>query len=513
MSSGAERIRSRIEIALGLRANPTVFFTAAGLIAVFVVVGAVFPRDADALFGAVQAFVTNTLGWLFHLSVTLFLVFAVWLALSRHGKVRLGNDDERPAYNRASWLAMMFSAGMGIGVLFWSVAEPLTHYQKPPVGEGLTPAAATLAMNLTLLHWGFHGWGIYAVAGLALAYFAYRRGLPLTMRSAFRPLLGRHTDGPAGHAIDVFAVLGTMFGVATSLGLGAQQTNAALGRLAGLADATSTQLLIIAGITALATVSVVSGVDRGIRRLSELTMILAALLFIYLLVTGPTAQTVTAAAASFGQYVAALAQRLLWSSMGGDARWQSDWTVFYWGWWISWSPFVGMFVARISRGRTVREFLLGVLLVPSTVCCVWFAVFGSMALQMVQGGDDALARAVLDAYATSIFVFFDRFPLPTLLSVVGAALVVVFFVTSSDSASLVIDYITSGGDQDPPVRQRVFWAVSEGGVASVLLVTGGLGPMRAFQIITGLPLCLILLAMCVSIVRALRSEPVPPAAA
>lgn len=470
------------------------------------VAGSVFPERADTLFGSIQAFVTTSLGWLFHLAVTLFLGFSIWIAVSRHGKVRLGADDERPAYSRASWLAMMFSAGMGIGVLFWSVAEPLTHYQKPPVGLGMTPAAATLAMDITLLHWGFHGWGIYAVAGLAMAYFAYRRGQPLTLRSAFRPLLGPYTDGVAGHAIDVFAVLGTMFGVATSLGMGAQQTNAALTRLAGLADSTFTQLLIIACITVVATASVISGLDRGVRRLSELTMILAALLFVYLLVAGPTAHTVAATAASLGHYVAALAGRLFWSSLGGDQKWQGDWTVFYWGWWISWSPFVGMFVARISRGRTIREFVLGVLLVPSTVCCVWFAAFGAMALKMVDGGDQALARAVLDAYATSIFVFFDRFPLPTMLAVVGSILVVVFFVTSSDSASLVIDYITSGGDQDPPVRQRIFWAVSEGAVASVLLVTGGLGPMRAFQIITGLPLCLILLAMCVSIVKALSSE-------
>ncbi len=506
MGTGGRGIPSRLESALGLRTNPVVFGAAAGLIAVFVVVGSVLPEASGALFGAIQAYITTTLGWAFHASVTLFLWFAAWLALSRHGKVRLGADDERPAYSYASWLAMMFSAGMGIGVLFWSVAEPLTHYQKPPMGEGMTAAAATLSMDITLLHWGLHGWGIYVVVGAALAYFAYRKGLPLTLRSAFQPLLGRHTDGPVGHTIDVFAVLGTMFGVSTSLGLGAQQVNAGLTRLLGMAEATTTQLVIIAFVTLLATGSVVSGVDRGIRRLSELTMILAVLLFVYLFVTGSPGQATVDAASSVGHYVGTLALQGFWSSMGGDVKWQGDWTVFYWGWWISWSPFVGMFVARISRGRTLREFVLGVVLVPSAACCIWFAVFGAMALRMVDGGDQVLASAVIDAYATSIFVFLDRFPLPTMLSVLASALVVAFFVTSSDSASLVIDYITSGGEQEAPVRQRVFWAVCEGAVAAVLLVTGGLGPMRAFQIITGLPLCLTLLVMCVSIVKALYSE-------
>ena len=438
--------------------------------------------------------------------MTLFLFFCVGLALSPWGKIRLGADDERPCYNVLTWFAMLFSAGMGIGVLFWSVAEPVTHYLKPPVGVGSTPAAAAQAMEITLLHWGLHGWAVYVIVGLALAYFSFRKGLPLTLRSALSPLLGRRTEGPLGHAIDIFAVLGTMFGVATTLGMGAQQVNAGLQHLLGVGTSTSVQLILIAVITAFATASVVSGLDRGIRRLSELNVGLAVLLLLYVLIAGPTVAALQSVAVGTGSYLLVLAKQGFWSGLGGDLDWQSNWTLFYWGWWIAWSPFVGMFVARVSRGRTIREFVLGVLGVPTAVTCVWFAVFGGVALQRVQSGYAALGSAVQDNFAIAIYVFFDTLPLSGVLSVVASLVIVTFFVTSSDSASLVIDYLSAGGEEDAPTRQRVFWATTEGVVAAVLLVAGGLAPMRSFQIATGLPLCIILLLMCYALVRSLLRE-------
>jgi choline/glycine/proline betaine transport protein len=426
--------------------------------------------------------------------------------VSRYGSVRLGRDDERPKYSYLTWFSMLFSAGMGIGVLFWSVAEPITHFTDPPIGTARTAEAATLAMDITLLHWGLHGWCLYVVVGLGLAYAAYRRGQPLTFRSALYPVFGERIRGAVGHAIDIFAVLGTMFGVATSLGLGAQQINAGLHYLLGVDVSIPMQLLLIAGITAMATASVVSGLDRGIRWLSRLAIWLALPLLFYILVAGPTDVALRSIIEYSGHYLLTIGRQGFWSSLGGSTKWQGDWTLFYWGWWIAWSPFVGMFVARISRGRTIREFVLGVLLLPTAVTCVWFCVFGGIGLDRVTAGDDVLASAVRDNFPVAIFVFFNSFPLTTLLSIVGVVIIVVFFVTSSDSASLVIDYIAAGGDPDPPKRQRIFWATTEGVVAGVLLVGGGLAPMRAFQLITGLPLAVILLLICYALVRSLRAE-------
>jgi choline/glycine/proline betaine transport protein len=335
---------------------------------------------------------------------------------------------------------------------------------------------------------------------------AYRHGQPLTFRSALYPVFGERIRGPVGHAIDIFAVLGTMFGVATSLGLGAQQMNAGLNYLVGVEVSVPHQLVLIALITAVATASVVSGLDRGIRWLSRVAVWLALPLLVYVVATGPTGVALRAAVDYTGHYLVSIGRQGFWSSLGGSTPWQADWTLFYWGWWIAWSPFVGMFVARISRGRTIREFVLGVLLVPTAVTCVWFGVFGGIGLDRVIGGDEGLATAVRDNFPVAIFVFFEAFPLPGLLSVVGVAIIVVFFVTSSDSASLVIDYIAAGGDPDPPKRQRIFWATLEGVVAAVLLVGGGLAPMRAFQLITGLPLAVVLWLICYAVVRSLRAE-------
>ena len=489
-----------------LQGNPTVFVGAAALILAFVLFGTFFTGIAQELFGSIQSLISHKLGWFYHGSVTFCLLFCLWLCFSRYGSVRLGSEGERSKYSYLSWFSMLFSAGMGIGILFWSVAEPITHYHSPPVGVGGTPEAATLAMDITLLHWGLHGWGVYVVVGLGLSLSAHRRGHPLTFRSVLHPIFGQRIHGPIGHAIDIFAVLGTMFGVATSLGLGAQQINAGLNYLLGVEMSIPAQLLIIAGITALATISVVSGLNRGILWLSRLAVWMAVPLLLFVLFTGSITVGLRSIGEYTGHYLLALGRQGFWSSLGGSTEWQGDWTLFYWGWWIAWSPFVGIFVARISRGRTIREFVLGVLLVPTGVTCVWFCVFGGIALDHVASGNEVLAEAVQADFSTAIFVFFNSFPVPAVLSFVGLVVIIVFFVTSSDSASLVIDYIASGGDPDPPKRQRIFWATTEGAVAGVLLVGGGIVPMRSFQLITGLPLAVVLLLICYAIVRSLRED-------
>ncbi len=490
---------------LRLSGDPIVFFGSAGLILAFVVFGTAFTEAAQALFSQAQAWISGNLGWLYHSSVTFSLLFCLWLCASRHGRVRLGSEDDRPDYGYATWLSMLCSAGMGIGMLFWSVAEPITHFSAPPFGAAGTAQAAKVAMDVTLFHWGLHGWCVYAVVGLGLALAAHRRGEPLTFRSALHPILGERIRGSIGHAIDVFAVLGTMFGVATSLGLGVQQINAGLHYLLGVEVSITVQVLVIAGITAVATASVVSGLDRGILWLSRLAIWLVLPLLLFVLATGATGAALRSIVEHGGHYLLAVVSRGFVSSLGGSTEWQGDWTLFYWAWWIAWSPFVGTFVARISKGRTIREFVLGVLLVPTLFTSVWFCVFGGLALEQVTGGDGSLAAAVQDNFAVAIFVFFESFPAPALLSTVGLVIIVVYFVTSSDSASLVIDTIAAGGDPHPPKRQRVFWATAEGAVAAVLLVGGGLAPMRAFQLITGIPLAVILLLICYAIVRSLRS--------
>lgn len=507
--AGEITILETLKRAFRLKGDPIVFFGSAGLILAFVCFGTFFTDAAQTLFDKTQSVISNSFGWFYHAAVTLCLIFCFWLCVSRYGRVRLGSVDERPKYSYFSWFAMLFSAGMGIGVLFWSVAEPITHYSDPPVEVAGTSEAATLAMDITLLHWGLHGWCVYVVVGLGLSLASHRRGHPLTFRSVLYPIFGERIRGAVGHAIDIFAVLGTMFGVATSLGLGAQQINAGLNHLLGVEVSILVQLLVITGITATATASVVSGLDRGIRLLSRLAVWLALPLLLFVLVTGSPIVGLKSIGEYGGHYLLAIGRRGFWSSLGGSTAWQADWTLFYWGWWIAWSPFVGMFVARISRGRTIRELVLGVLLVPTTVTCVWFCVFGGLGLDRVTGGDDVLANAVKDNFATAIFVFFDAFPAPTMSSIVGLAVIVVFFVTSSDSASLVIDYIAAGGDPNPPKRQRVFWATAEGVVAAVLLVGGGIAPMRAFQLITGLPLGLILLLICYAIIRCLLDDEHP----
>ncbi|PRQ09321.1 Glycine betaine transporter OpuD [Enhygromyxa salina] len=473
--------------------------------AIFVVATSLWPTAARAGFARLLSEITTRFGWLFILSVGGFLIAAIALAVSPFARIRLGPDDAEPEFSLTTWLAMLFAAGMGIGLVFFGVAEPLTHFAAPLEATPHTTAAAQEAMVLTFFHWGLHAWAIYAIVGMTLAYFCFRRGRPLAPSSALEPLIGRWAVRGPGKAVDVLAVFGTLFGLATSLGLGAMQVNAGLAELFGLPKSITVQLVIIACITAAATASVVSGLHAGVRRLSEANMILAAALLVFVLAAGPTALLLDCFVDNLGHYLQGLVQRTFSrAAWRGDDDWHARWTLFYWAWWISWAPFVGTFIARISRGRTIREFVAGVVLVPSLLTFVWLTVFGDTALWLELRGGVEVSSAVAADASTAIYVVLRELPGGAAACLVTTLVVILFFVTSSDSGSLVVDMLSSDGDPNPPIRRRVFWAVSEGVVAAVLLAVGGLESLQAAAIATGLPFCVVVIAMLVGLVVALR---------
>jgi choline/glycine/proline betaine transport protein len=488
--------------------NKPVFFISAGLIIAVCFYGALFSEHASLVFSDLQSWLLTNLGWLYMGSVAGFFMLVIYLAFSRFAHLRLGADDSEPEYSYGSWFAMLFSAGMGIGLMFFGVSEPMTHFLEPPVGEGGTIDAARNAMQVTFFHWGLHAWAIYIIIGLALAYFSFRHDLPLTLRSALYPVIGDKIYGKWGNAVDIFAILGTMFGVATSLGIGVMQVNAGLNYLFGLPVSIMVQVALIAAITCAATVSVVAGLDAGIRRLSELNLVLALLLMVFVLVAGPTVMLLSSLIQNIGMYLSGLVDMTFRIYAYEPNEWIGNWTLFYWAWWISWSPFVGMFIARISRGRTIREFILGVLLVPSGFTFLWLTIFGNSGLwlEMHEAGA-GLATAVQTNMPTAIFVLLDQLPLTGITSALATMLIVTFFVTSSDSGSLVIDIISSGGAENPPVWQRIFWAVSEGAVAATLLVAGGLAALQTAAISSALPLIIVMFLVCYGLMKALHAEP------
>jgi choline/glycine/proline betaine transport protein len=498
--------------AKGFDFHPEVFLVSGGLILLFVVFTLLFQEPAETAFGAIQSFISGALGWFMILAVTTFLLFTVILAFTKLGNVRLGGPNAKPEFPTFAWVSMLISAGMGTGLMFWSVAEPIYHFQDPPVVVGTiapdTADAARQAVGITFFHWGLHAWGIYALVGLSLAFFAFNWGLPLTIRSVFYPLLGEKIYGWQGNVIDILAVASTLFGLATSLGFGVQQANAGFNFLFGLQISTPVQVGLIFIITGFATASVVSGLGNGVRRLSELNMILAALLLVLVVLVGPTIFILNTFVQTTGYYLASLPTMSFWTETFNDNGWQNGWTVFYWGWWVSWSPFVGIFIARISRGRTVREFILGVLLLPTALTFLWMSAFGGTALSMelTEGATGIISAAVSENVATALFVMLQQLPLTGITSFVGIILVVVFFVTSSDSGSLVVDSLTSGGKLESPVPQRVFWAVIEGVVAAALLLGGGLSALQTAAISAGFPFAVILLVMCFSIYKGLSYE-------
>ncbi|MFP8489673.1 BCCT family transporter [Gracilimonas sp. Q87] len=483
-----------------------VFWPAIILITAMIASTLLLGDQAEELFNNIQNAITDNGGWFFVIVVNVFIVFSLFIAFSRFGNIKLGGDKAETDFSTMAWFAMLFSAGMGIGIMFWSVAEPIFHYLSPPMAEGGTSEAAQQAMNLTYLHWGFHAWAIYAVVGLSLGFFAFNRGLPLSFRSVFYPLIGDRIKGWMGDVIDTLAVLATLFGLATSLGLGVLQVSAGLEHVFGFPDNIYLQVGIIIAITGVATGSVVLGIDKGVRVLSELNIRIAALFLVFVIFVGPTIFIFDSFIQNFGGYVSSVATFSFWTESYSGTNWQSSWTIFYWAWWISWSPYVGMFIARISKGRTVKEFVLGVLIVPSIITFLWMSAFGGSAINLEMSGIGTIGDAVNENVATALFVFLEQFPLEMVTSIIAIVLILSFFVTSSDSGSLVIDGLTSGGKLDAPVGQRIFWAQTEGLVAAILLVGGGLTALQTASISTGLPFALILLVMCYSLHQGLKRE-------
>jgi choline/glycine/proline betaine transport protein len=497
--------------------NPAVFVASSVLIGALVLFGLVFREDFGAAADAVQAWIADRTGWFFVLTVNVILGYTVYVALSRYGRIRIGGRDARPQFSRAAWLAMLFSAGMGIGLMFYAVAEPIYHLATPPRGAAAgTPEAYRDAIKVTFMHWGLHAWGIYALTGLGLAYFAFNRGMPLSVRSVFAGLLGHRLHGWWGHVIDIVATVATLFGVATSLGLGAIQVNAGLEYLAGIETSRTAQVTLIAIITLLATISVVLGLDKGIKRLSVFNIVVAVVLLASVFLIGPTLFILKGFVQDTGAYLSDLLELGTWTETYTQSHWQDGWTVFYWGWWIAWSPFVGLFLARISIGRTLREFVGGALLAATLMTFVWLAVFGNSALFIELAGPGGLAAAVEESVDRSLFVFLELLPqataapipdwLPSVLGGLATVAIVTFFVTSSDSGSLVIDIITAGGHPNPPTTQRVYWSIAEGSVAAVLLMGGGLAALQTAAISVGLPFAIVVLAMIVSLHKALRRD-------
>ena len=501
--------------------NP-VFMISGLVIVAFVFYALALPEQASEIFGWLRPFLTSNFDWFFLGAANIFVLFSLFLIVSPWGSVRLGGKEATPDYGYTGWFAMLFAAGMGIGLMFFGVLEPVYHMaiSQPlgvpsPIGPdgAIIPenmeAARAMGLAATIYHWALHPWAIYAIVALALALFSFNKGLPLTIRSAFYPIFGERIWGWTGHVIDTLAVFATLFGLATSLGFGAQQANAGLEHVFGIPNNISVQVILITAITGVALISVLRGLDGGVKVLSEINMGVAALLLVFVLLAGPTLTIFNDFFIGLSTYASELV--FLSNPVGReDTGYSQGWTAFYWAWWISWSPFVGMFIARVSRGRTVREFIICVLIIPSLVCVLWMAVFGGVAIDQVltDPAGSAVKANVIDSYSPelSLFAMLEGLPLASITSVIGILLVIVFFVTSSDSGSLVIDTITAGGKVDAPVPQRVFWCTFEGAVAIVLLIGGGLGALQAMVISTGLPFTLVLLVMCWAILRGLMSE-------
>ncbi|MGO2278486.1 MULTISPECIES: BCCT family transporter [unclassified Psychrobacter] len=493
------------------RVSKPVFITSSLLIIGFIIFGALFTETAGALFSFLQGFITDKFGWLFIILVNVALALCIYLAMSRYGDIRLGAQTETPQYSLFSWIGMLFSAGIGIGLVYWGTAEPLYHFMAPPLGEAESVEAAKQAMNISFMHWGLHAWAIYTVVALSLAYFHFRRGLPLSIRSTLYPLLGKKIYGKWGHTVDILAVFGTMFGVVTSLGLGVMQINAGLEKLFGTPNSLMVQFGLIAFITALAAASVLMGLDKGIKRLSDINIGFTIVLLAFMVILGPTLFIFDSFIENIGNYLTVIVPLGTWGEAYSETDWQSGWTIFYWAWWVSWAPFVGIFIARISRGRTIREFTLGVLLIPMLILFFWFTTFGGVAIHMelasaVSGVSPGLVEAVQADTGSAIFKLVEYYPLAKPITLMIVVMIMLWFVTSSDSASFVIDMLTAGGDTNPPKIQRLFWATTEGVISAILLAAGGLSALQAAAIVAGLPFALVVFVMMYALLRGLSRD-------
>jgi BCCT family betaine/carnitine transporter len=496
---------------LGMDVHNPVFFGSALLIIAFVVGTLLAPNDASLILGGARAWTLDHADWFFSAGIGAILIFCLLLAVLPFGRIRIGGQNAKPEFSTLSWLAMLFAAGVGIGLMFWGAAEPLAYYtgwSGTPLGvEAGTPEARRLAMSATIFHWGFHPWAVYAVIGLALAFFTFNKGLPLTIRSTFYPIFGERTWGWIGHIIDALAVIATLFGLATSLGFGALQAASGLHFLFGIDAGITTQIGIIVGVTSMAILSVIRGLDKGVKVLSNINMVLAIILLAFVFAFGPTLAILVGIPTNAANYLRDFLPLAAWFDRP-DTDWYHAWTIFYWAWWISWSPFVGMFIGRVSKGRTVRQFLAAVLVMPVGVSILWFSVFGTTAIDQAISGVGELATGFTDV-SLILFQMLENLPMTQIVSGFSVILLLIFFITSSDSGSLVVDTITAGGKLHAPVAQRIFWATMEGAVAAILLFGGGdrvLSALQAGAITTALPFTLVLLLCCVSLYKGLSHE-------
>ncbi len=484
--------------------NPWVFFTSFSVIVIGVILTILTGNSAKEIFSNIQTDISKYAGWFYVLVMNIVLLYCFVLMFSKYGNLKIGGSEAEPEFGTFSWFAMLFSAGMGIGILFYGVAEPILHYSANYFNEPTNIGRAKTAMNLTFLHWGLHPWAVYSMVGLGLAFFGFSEKLPFSIRNIFYPLIGNKIYGFIGNLIDTIAVVACLYGVATSLGLGVKQINAGLNILFKIPINSTIQILLIAIITAIATWSVVRGLDMGIKLLSTINIYIAALIMLLMLILGPTLFIFNAFVENIGSYIQQFPRIAMWKSAYTMKDWQINWTMFYWGWWIAWSPFVGMFIARISYGRSIREFLLGVLFIPVILTFFWMTIFGGSALYLEMFKDIDLINPVKTNIAIALFEFFKYFPLTKFLSLVAIFVIISFFVTSSDSGSMVIDIITSGGNPDPPKLQRIFWAILEGVVAATLVLGGGLVALQTASVIAGFPFAIVLLFMCWSIKKGLE---------
>ncbi len=484
-------------------------FIAGGLFCLlFLMWTMIAPKQAGNIFDSVLSVFCTDFGWFYLIVVTFFVVFLAYLALSKYGGIILGKDDDKPEYSRGSWFAMLFAAGMGIGLVFWSVAEPMSHYLTPPYGEGSTTESASLAMRYAFTHWGIHPWACFGIIGLPLAYYQFRKGQPALLSTCIIPLVGeKHANGILGSFINVLAIFATVFGVATSLGLGAMQINSGLHYVFGIPYSNPVMFGIIAVTTALFVISAVSGIDRGIQILSNINIVIMAILLLFIFFAGSTLFVMNFFVNSLGQYLSHIVATSFWTDPFGESGgWLNGWTIFYWAWWISWGPFVGGFIARISKGRTIREFVIGTLICPVIICLIFMSIMGGNAIHLDMNGVSSIADSMQNNISYALFSLFDQFPLSKVISFVGIALIAIFFITSADSSTFVCSMMTAKGVQNPPTSLKLFWGGIEGAVAAMLLYVGGLNALQSATIIVALPLMFICLAMAAALLRSLRQE-------
>ncbi|MFC6167147.1 BCCT family transporter [Acinetobacter terrestris] len=486
--------------------NPNVFLSTVAIIFIFLVVVVLAPNSFELITKNLNQWVTDSFSWFYVLSVAIFLILLIYIALSDMGKIKLGPDHSQPNYSNTSWFALLFTAGMGIGLMFFGVAEPVMHYVSPPEGAGETIQAAQQSMRVTFFHWGFHAWAIYTVVGLALAYFAYRHNLPLKIRSALYPIIGQKIYGPIGDAVDTFATIGTVFGVATTLGFGVTQINSGLNYLFGIQQTASTQVILIIVVSTMASMSVFLGLDKGIKRLSELNLILVLTLLLFVFFASSSIYLLQTTIQNAGQYVSNLFAMTFNLYAYQPNGWIGGWTIMYWAWWISWSPFVGMFIARVSKGRSIREFIVGVLLIPTGFTLIWMGFMGNAALySILHEANHSLVVAVQRDSSVALFAFLQSLPFSSVMSLLATCLVMLFFVTSADSGALVTDYLTAKSENSP-IWQRLFWTVLMAVLAIVLLLVGGLGALQSATMMSALPVTFIMLLICWGLVKALRLD-------